>query len=357
MRRDRIWLAASIALFAAAAWLMAWGDAPAPEQKPIEFPRHLRPPEWERMEARRTLALPPLPRTEAAGAAPAPEREAPLRDPVLTALPAIEGRSAVVLEANALRHSPIGALLVDCLLDDEEERALLEEFREKLGFDPLEDVDRIAWGGDGVAIVSGHFANVRWEELREDVVMEPWGERTRFLRSRESAEAIAVWDDQLLLIGRDRAALERTIDGLEGRAEVRPAIAEHETYGEIYGVLAAAEFARIVPEEDGLRQIFLEAAERIELHVDASGDVAIAATVQGEATEKVLDMGRSLGAALALARLDARARGEEKLVELLDHARVETMGDRFDVELALPLALLEKHRGEVCGQPQAAKVE
>ena len=354
MRRDRIWLFIAAALFVAAAWLMSRGDEPRREVAKVEFPRHLRPAEWKRMEERRTLALPPRPIAASDPAAPEPEREVPLRDPVLAALPALAGRSAVVLEANALRHAPIGELLLECFFGSDGDRQALEEFRQELGFDPLEDIDRIAMGGEGVAIVSGHFGGARWEELGAIVTVEPWGERARFYLQGESGDALAVWGDELLLWGDDRAAVERAIDRLEGRAAAEPAITEHETYGEIYGVLAAAQLAELIPEETGLRHRLIEAAERIELHVDASADVAIAATVEGKAADQVLDLGRSLGAALSLGRLKARAEGNEKLVELLDHARVDTMGDRFAVELALPLPLLEKHLREACGPRMAA---
>ena len=161
----------------------------------------------------------------------------------------------------------------------------------------------------------------------------------------------------MILFGPDRRAVEAAIDRLEGRAPAAPAIDETATYGEIYGVLAGAEIAALLPEEDGLRRLFREAAGAIELHVDASGDVAIAADVAGPDAAKVRDLGRSLGAAIALARLQAKARGEAELAEVLGWARVEPRGDRFGLELALPRDFLERTLGPACRRRRAPAPE
>jgi hypothetical protein len=197
--------------------------------------------------------------------------------------------------------------------------------------------------------------------MEPGVRFEPYGEKARFFAHGDGTqgESLAVWRDELLLLGDDRAEIEAAIDRLEGRAPpAPPAIDESSTYGEIYGVLAAQQLAELIPAEQGaLRQRVLEAAERVELHVDASGDVAIVAAVQGPQADSVRDLGKSLGAALSLARLKAQADGEDVLAEMLEFARVQPQGDRFALELALPLELLERHLGEVCrkGSPAVAE--
>ncbi len=348
--RRRIWLVAALVLFGVAAFLMSRGDEPRPPVQPrVEFPRSLRPAEYERMERRRTLRQPePVPEPSPDDAPP--ERRAPVLDPVLAALPSVPGKSAVVVEANALRHSPLGQLMLDCFLGAGEQGEL-DRMRERFGIDPLEDVDRIAFGGDDVLLVSGHFGGARWEELEPGLRFVPYGEKGRFVEreSDGSGDVLAVWGDEMVLLADDRASLEEAIDRLEGRREATPAFDESSTYGEIYGVIAAAQLADLLPpDERGLRERLQEAADRIELHVDASGDVAIVADVEGPEPTSVRDLGKSLGAALSLARLKARADGEEALVDLLDHARVQPFGDRFALELALPLALLQEHLGEAC---------
>jgi len=348
--RRRSWLLVTIALLGAAAFLMSRGDAPRREpQARVSFPRALRPAEAQRLEARRTLGERPAPEHVPAAEAP-PGRMPPVLDPVLASLPAVPGRSAVVVEANALRHSPIGELLLDCLLTGGDARRL-DEAREELGIDPLEDVDRVAFGGNGVLLVSGNFASAKWDALGEDVRTERYGDKARFFgRADHGGDALAVWGDELVLLADDRRELEQTIDRLEGRLPpAPPAIDESSTYGEIYGVISAEQLANLIPaQEQGLRDRVREAAERVELHVDATGDVGIVADVEGPQEALVRDLGKSLGAALSLARVKARAEGDDELVELLDLARVRPQAGRFALELALPLELLQRHLGGGC---------
>ncbi len=90
----------------------------------------------------------------AAGEAP-PER----RDSLLGAIHS-EYRNALVLEVNALAHSPLGRLWLAC--QDRDGREMLAGAR-KAGIDPLVDVDRVAYAWDekgerNIAVVSGHLA-------------------------------------------------------------------------------------------------------------------------------------------------------------------------------------------------------
>jgi hypothetical protein len=80
----------------------------------------------------------------------------------------------------------------------------------------------------------------------------------------------------------------------------------------------------------------------VELHADAMSDVAVTARVSGQDGAAIEDLARALGAALAVARVEARASGERELAELLDHARVARGGEGFSLELALPAELLER---------------
>src|SRR5438552_15209228 len=104
-RRRLMFLWTAILLLAAAVALMLYGEEPAPvvPEVSVNFPRHLNPEERKRMENRRVLPA-PAPATDAG--ARAPQRP---RDPVLAALG--NGKSAVVVEANAIRNSPVGKLL------------------------------------------------------------------------------------------------------------------------------------------------------------------------------------------------------------------------------------------------------
>jgi hypothetical protein len=138
-----------------------------------------------------------------------------------------------------------------------------------------------------------------------------------------------------------RAALER----LEGSgAQGPPAIDESQTYGEIYGVATAEAISELVPaDQAALAEKLRAAAARVELHVDASRDVGLVADVTGLAPRETDDLGKSIGAALALARLRAEAEGEHEFAELMDLARVIPDNGRFRLEMGLPLEVLEKH--------------
>jgi hypothetical protein len=101
------------------------------------------------------------------------------------------------------------------------------------------------------------------------------------------------------------------------------------------------------PELARLRDV----ADHIDLPVNAMGDVAMVAEVRGPDAEKPKDLARSLGGALALARLQAQASGETSLSELLDLARVVPEGRQFTVELAVPMPWLEKQLAS-CREPR-----
>ncbi|MGC4120859.1 MAG: hypothetical protein QM765_41035 [Myxococcales bacterium] len=135
------------------------------------------------------------------------------------------------------------------------------------------------------------------------------------------------------------------------------AIDETQTYGEVYGVLGMDLISELVgKDQPQLAQKIQEAAKNVQLHVSAMGDVGLTAQVEGSNDEKVTDLAKSLGAALSLARLKAQADGDPKLAELLDYARVSPGGSSFALELALPMAFLEKHLA-FCRQPYVPPAE
>src|SRR5215471_3552264 len=106
--RKHWWIWAAVPLLLAAAYLMARNEPDAPaSHRTVSFPRALRAEETRRMQERSARPLP------IAGAALA--RVAKSRDPVLSALPPA-GKTALVIEANAIRNSPLGELLIQCLV-------------------------------------------------------------------------------------------------------------------------------------------------------------------------------------------------------------------------------------------------
>jgi|GEM_PF-532143 len=357
-QKRRVWLVMAALLFVAAAVLMfaGQGEEPAPPPLEVEFPRRMRQPDRERAERRRTQVLPTPVSADSGTVA---ERPRP-RDPLLAALPRGEGKTAVIIEANALRHSPIGGLLMDCLMRDGGKQ--LKEFREKSGVDPLQDLDRLVITDEGM-MLSGNFENARFKELLGERVSADYGEGARVYEAGENSvtrpdgttvkrrdtSAIATWNNQLLVVGKSPDEVKAAIDRVEGRGpDEPPAISESSTYGEMYGVLSVEMLSRLIPpEQAALAQRLRDVAKNVELHLDASSDVALVAEVRGPSADDVTDLGKSLGAALSLARIKAQAGEDKDLAQLLDFAKVKPDGDSFTLEMAVPLEVI-RERLAIC---------
>ena len=349
-RRRGMWLALAAVLLAVGAVLMftGQGDEPEPEAPRVNFPRRMRQEEWKRAEARRTQVL-----TFADAGPKVTEPERP-RDPVLAALPRGKGRSAVVIEANALRYSPIGELLLDCLMRDGGKR--MEELRRISGVDPLQDLDRMVITDDGF-ILSGNFGKARFTELLKERVSSDYGPNGRVYEGGDvvitrpdgttargnTTEAVGVWNDQLLVVGKSPDSVKETLDRVEGRgSDEPPIISEGSTYGEMYGVLSVEQLMRMLPpDQSELAQRLKDVADTVELHMDARSDVAMVAQIRGSDASKVTDLGKSLGGALSMARLKAQADGNKDLAQLLDFAKVQPDGTEFKLEMAVPLEIIQ----------------
>lgn len=335
------WLVGAAALVVVAAWLMLEPEPAArANRQEIDFPRYPRAHELERQQRRRTLrTLPPASGSDAGMPDPALAQG---RDPVHVALSG--GEVAIVVEASTIRRSPVGEKLVACL--SENERGGLGEARAKLGVDVLEDVDRIAISRGatddaGVMVVSGDFENATWERVFEGRQPEAFGTGAKIYAGDEGP-AFGIWNDEMVLIG-TREEIERAVDRLEGRAAAPPPFADGEAYGEIYGIISGDSMAQLVPEE--LRERMREAADRVMLHVDTTDDLLVVADVYGEG-QQAKDLATSIGAALAVARMKAVHDGDEALAELLDLSAVKPDATGFQMEMALPLEMIEQHLGE-----------
>jgi hypothetical protein len=338
-RRRRLWLALAVLLLCAGALVLSFGERePVSTRAPrMGFPDRMRPAEHERRKARATLLVPAPPPGQ--GEEPgAPYR----RDPFLVSLPVKPDQPVVVLEANALRHSRLGERFVACLLArDPDTFARIER---EAGVDPLKDVDRVAFVGDAL-VVSGFFDRMKRDRLEQVATGAGYGENGRIYTRRDGRQdgtAVATWGDGIVLFG-SPASLQQSIDQLEGRVPVPPTgIPDDMAYGEAYGVIPGAAVQRILGRQDAdLARRIAQAASRVELHVDAMEDVAAVARVQGDDEGRMRDLARSIGAAMAVARLEAQANDDRKAADLLEHARVLDRDGSFSVELALPADRLE----------------
>ncbi|MEQ8275022.1 MAG: hypothetical protein RMA76_09355 [Deltaproteobacteria bacterium] len=341
------WLLLAVVLLVAAAWLMRGGESvdTGPKRTDVHLPRRATPDDVKRMHRRRTL----LPRKPASPDAP-PIVE--VQDPVLRALPPRgPGDDAVVVELNAIRHSPAAEMFLRCM--DEDAKQKLQELRDKFGVDPLQDLDRFVLGPNETVLVSGDFADFDTSALDGLKSQASYGDQGTLLEYADGQYA-ATWNDEMVIFADSLEEAQGALDRLEGRTPVtESALPESAAYGEAYGYVGPELLARMLPPRDGLEEQLLAAAQDIELHLDTRSDVGAVFDVRGDDPAAVEELGVMIGAALSVARIKARTDGDDELSQLLDMAKVIPDGDRFRLEMAVPLDYLRKQLG-ACAEPPAA---
>ncbi len=351
------WLFAALLLMVAGAFLMGRGEPSASARhRTVSFPRAPRAEEIRRMRDRQ------IPTSVVAATHGNPIKSG---DPLLAALPRA-GKTALVIEANAIRHSPIGELLIQCFA--REGGNVFEQARDSSGIDWLTDLDRVAISEEGV-IVSGDFKNARWDRLPSWLsgdgsphsygshgvaYSEAFTEAPAEGGSSRPEQALGRWGDQMVVIAKSAGQLRGIFDRLDGRGRNEPpAISEEMTYGEIYGLLTGDALVEFLPgDQIGFIDLLRRAAPRIELHVDTTEDVAIFAHVRGGDRAQLRDLEKAIAGLLSAGRLQAQIGNDTVLQELLDLARVVSRSDGFDLELALPLPFLQKQLA-TCGHAGA----
>jgi len=348
--RSNRWLVLGALLLWIGAWLMSQDNEVTVGQAPqIEFPRYLTEEEEKRLDSRRMLPeqLPEQVRDDE-------DDEEPL-DPLLRAFGAGDNTSIIVFEANAIRHSTLMKGFLDCLGKKAQDG--LSKVRDELGINPLEDIDRIALG-DKIVMFSGHFENFQWDEIFKS---EPdsYGNNTQvFTESHMTAnsdervtERFALWNNEILIVGKNRKEIEETIDTLEGRIPMNSIpLRESDTYGEAYGNMSTAMLGRLIPPEAGeLREQILEIVSGVKVNSNAMSDVAIFAQLSSDGNiEGLSDLGRSMGGALSMALAAARIQGDDELARLLEFAKITDHHGELSIEIALPEAYLKQHLDKVC---------
>ncbi|HET7755468.1 MAG TPA: hypothetical protein VFK85_16305, partial [Anaeromyxobacteraceae bacterium] len=191
------------------------------------------------------------------------------------------------------------------------------------------------------------------------VEQSAYGERGRVYRvdppqSPRGAVALGRWGDELVVFGSE-AFVRDSLDRVEGRAAPEQQLPEDLTYGEAYGVIPGAALQPLLRgAPNGIGERLAALASRVELHADAMSDVAIVARVTGADAAGLDDLARSIGAAMAIGRMQAKARGTDQLADVLEYARVERghSGAGFSVELAIPTDVLERWFAG-CGEERA----
>jgi hypothetical protein len=343
MKRKGIWLGVAVVLLALSALLMSRGDKEKPTARPpkMEFPHHPKPEENVRNQKRRTL--PPL-RAESDDE----EGYRMKRDPMLVALPTDPKRSAMVFELEALKEAPIMQVWLDCMLArSDRRRSNLNRFKDRFGLDPLADIERVAVSSDKLMVMQGAIDKAKLDELGWS--KRTYGEKGVIYEDPESGRVVGTWGGEMMMLG-DRSEedatvpIEDAIDRLESDdPEQKSILSDSQAYGDVYGVLSPEDLAKMLPgEQAALAEKIKKVVEHVDLHADASDDVAMTADVSGLSEEDMEDLSKSFGAALAVGRIKAQNDGDEKLAELLDYAKVKPRGSSFSVDVALPFELLSE---------------
>jgi hypothetical protein len=345
-----------VLLIACAALLMRVGEGdPKPKQvrDRVDIPRRASEEDKSRMARRQTLE-PMLPPKVDAGEAPRPARP---RDPVLAALGGDFKKGAFVIEANAVKNSPIGDLLVECITSADD-GARLKRMRERTGIDPLTQLDRVAVT-DEMVVFSGNFADLKTDTLGSAPTQFGDSAQLYQLTRRDggAGSTMATWGGQLIAMGDDPEQLKQTIERIEGKRPVEPGgLTDQQAYGEIYGVLSPEALAEIVGEENPeLAERLGQVAQRVELHVDTTGDVGLAARIEATNPADAKEMTKALGAAMSLARLKAKADGKDDMADLLDMGKVVADGSGFRLEAGVPQQWIENALRRCVARNQARR--
>ncbi len=333
------WLVAAVLLFLAGAWLMAGSEeVKTGNEKKVSIPRYMTSSERKRNDERRTL---PVVTPVAEGAPPQ------VRDPVLAAMPTEIKNGAIVIEANAIRNSELGNLMVECLFTDKAEA--LSRFADA-GFDPLEKLDRFAIA-DNAMMVTGDFSKTDIPALIDMKNKRDFGSNaslfSRGLPDGGTSEPMGLWKNQVLVFGETEAEVTAVLDRLDGKGDLsaKRVLTDADAYGEMYGVMKPGPFARALAEDNPVLATLLEeAASSIKLHADVSHDVGLVADIEGSDATKTQDLRKAIGTALTLAKLQAEARGDKSAAEVLGFARVAQSKDdsaNFHLEAGLPFEFLQ----------------
>ncbi len=329
------WLLVAVVLLGLAAFFMSRGDKPtrAKREGEIEFPRHPRDEEQLRNQRRRTLVPPPQPMKDQA------TEIIVKRDPLIMALPRDPKKSLVVFEVAGLRDSPVGKAWLDCLMKRDGKRGL-DNIQKEIGLNPLEDIERVAVSSAPLMLMTVPTEKLKLDE--RGFTKRSFGKQGAIFERPPSKEVFATWGDSLLVTGPDARTVEESLERLESDTPQLPVIPDWSQYGDMYGSISPEELAKMLPEDQSaLAEKIRSAVNRVDIHLDASEDVAFVADVEGPGEQDIADLGKSFGAALSLARIQAQSNDNDKLAEFLDYAAVHPHGKRFALDVALPFDLLK----------------
>jgi len=319
----------------------------APVTRAVQFPRGMDEEDWKRATRRYESWS-----SSSDPGQPAPS--APPRDPLHVALPGTMKQSAFVIEASAVLASPLGEPLLACLSAQTPE---LFEGLARAGVDPRRQIDRIAIVDD-MAVVTGDFKGSKLDKLVPGATTEAYGAHAKLLQRQDGEGDISgVWNDQVVVMGHSLEEVTQALDRLDGKGKPpEQLIPPQEAYGDVYGVMNPAMAGQLIGQGEGqLATRLQEVASRAAVHMDVANDLALVMDLEGSQPDQVAGLGKAYVAALALARVQAAARGDTALADILGQGRaVPGMPGQTRMELALPSATIQARLKECAARTKAA---
>ncbi len=271
----------------------------------------------------------------------APELKTPTvgRDKLARALASPGKDGALVVEVNAIRNSP----LVDKLLACEQARKGdgangLAMLKEKLGVDVTEDVDRVAFDKDVLA-VSGFFADLKLPENMG--AGESYGDGGRLFKVKDEAGVdivVGKVGDELLLTGFDEAQIKGAIDRAEGRGEAGPSFPAGIAAGEVYGLVGPAFLKELLGSlNDAGANRLAEVVTQSTVQIAVDDAAALSMDIQVRSPQEGQDLSKALGGLVSMARAQAEEEGDGELAGLLEQANIVPHDDgSIALDLAVP---------------------
>lgn len=284
----------------------------------------------------------PAPVATGEGSAPIKRSREAGADPIQRAM-AFKDGGAVFVEVNAIRHSELVEKLLACRKDEASDA--MQRFKEQVGVDPLEEVDRIALHDD-VFAASGFFDELKLPP--EAGEPEAYGDDSQLYRiphpdDPSKTTVVGKVQNGLLLLGEDEAQVKAAVDRAEGRGDDVTPLPPEVTGTEIYGRFGPELLGQLLgggmsggagePLMQRVTEIVTDGTVRVLVDdaVSMSLDLKTNDAAGGE------DLAKALGGALAGARQQAESEGNAELAALLDKARVLKQDNgSFGIDLAVP---------------------
>jgi hypothetical protein len=260
-------------------------------------------------------------------------RHVPNVSPIERAVFSSAKQEAVFVEFSAIRNSSFVEKLLNC--QGNEFASQWEKSVQALGYDWQRDIDRLAISPDAM-VMSGFFQNAKIPEGFGDEIAYGNGAKI-YQPDPTSPMRYVVVDENLLAMTKDIEAAEQLVDRVEGRSPIVPTTYPHMMENEVYGQISASMISMLLANDAPLSSDIAELVDKISLRMEVDDHLSVSLDVESKDAKKSVDLAKSVGGLLALARREAALAGDDELASLLEMAQVLPGADgKFGVDFAVP---------------------